>query len=247
MAEVIFSGAPPTATAAVRVLAVSRVAPAPSPAAGREGGATLPIRPAGRRPFSGGGQVPEGIPRAALALYLPLAGRLAYVAETEDIVVDYCSDSDNVGVAFVEAEAGGMDLRRLVGDEAHDVLTFHGLVPELDGRVLPAPVLSVQATRLRGGMALGVSVHHAAADGHALARFLDAWASASREGVSPSSGAGPCWSREAIFHPRGDEIARERLRKFAPNLPTIKCSASRRFNLQVFLSTPSVVTSEAIH
>ncbi|KAK3153702.1 hypothetical protein QOZ80_2BG0179960 [Eleusine coracana subsp. coracana] len=200
MAEVIFSGAPPTATAAVRVLAVSRVAPAPSPAAGREGG---------------------GIPRAALALYLPLAGRLAYVAETEDIVVDYCSDSDNVGVAFVEAEAGGMDLRRLVGDEAHDVLTFHGLVPELDGRVLPAPVLSVQATRLRGGMALGVSVHHAAADGHALARFLDAWASASREGVSPSSGAGPCWSREAIFHPRGDEIARERLRKFAPNLPTV--------------------------
>ncbi|KAK3157545.1 hypothetical protein QOZ80_2AG0124070 [Eleusine coracana subsp. coracana] len=135
----------------------------------------------------------------ALALYLPLAGRLAYVAETGDVVVDYCSDSDNVGVAFVEAEARGMDLRRLAGDEAHDVLAFHGLVPELDGRVLPAPALSVQATRLGGGgMALGVSVHHAAADGHALARFLDAWASASR-----------------------DEFARERLSKFAPNLPTV--------------------------
>ena len=64
----------------------------------------------------------------ALALYLPLAGKLAYVEETQDLVVD-CSDP---GVAFFEAEAAG------------DGMEAERLLPEHDARVLPAPVMSVQ-------------------------------------------------------------------------------------------------------
>jgi len=71
---------------------------------------------------------------ASLALYLPLAGKLAYVQETRDIVVD-CSDP---GVAFFEAEAmaGCMDLSRLASDDDDDVpaMELASLVPEHDAR-----------------------------------------------------------------------------------------------------------------
>jgi hypothetical protein len=83
-----------------------------------------------------------------LSVYLPLAGKLAYVAGTGDVVVDYTDDSD---VAFVEADGAGvntMDVRWLAGDEAHDIpAAFLALVPDLPTKVLPAPVLS-KATRI---------------------------------------------------------------------------------------------------
>nr|CAB3482296.1 unnamed protein product [Digitaria exilis] len=200
------------AAAAVRVLAVSRVAPSPATtdaAAGEEGHGRLiklsffdtpwvvlpPIQrvflydlPTGdddEDAFTAAVRRLKDALAATLALYLPLAGKLTYLAETGDVVVD-CSD--DLGVAFVEAEASSdgsstaMDVRRLAGDEAHDIPAFLALVPALDTRVLPAHVLSVQVTRLTGGLALGVSVHHAVADGQAVWRFVSAWAAAAREG-----------------------------------------------------------------
>ncbi|EMS49491.1 Malonyl-coenzyme A:anthocyanin 3-O-glucoside-6''-O-malonyltransferase [Triticum urartu] len=153
-----------------------------------------------------------------LAHYLPLAGTLEYVVETGDAFVD-CT---NAGVAFIEAE-GGMDVHRLAGDEAHDTLAFLSLVPELDARVLPAPVLSVQATRLSAGLAVGLSVHHAVADGRAVWRFMEAWSSAAREGSPVTKVLGPPhYSRDVISHPNADELAREMLKTVAPNLPKVR-------------------------
>uniref|UniRef100_A0A453RWB1 Anthocyanin 5-aromatic acyltransferase n=1 Tax=Aegilops tauschii subsp. strangulata TaxID=200361 RepID=A0A453RWB1_AEGTS len=150
-----------------------------------------------------------------LAHYLPLAGMLEYAVETGDAFVD-CT---HAGVAFLEAE-GDMDVRRLAGDEAHDIVAFLSLVPELDARVLPAPVLSVQATRLSGGLAVGLSVHHVVADGCAVWRFMEAWSSASREGSPVTKVLGPPhYGREVIQHPNGDELARDMLKTVAPNLP----------------------------
>ena len=156
-----------------------------------------------------------------LAHYLPLAGRLEYVAETGDVFVD-CSDA---GVAFVEADAAGMDVHRLVGDEAHDVAAFLGLVPELDTGVLPAPLLSVQATRLgAAGLAVGMSMHHAIVDGRGAWRFIEAWSSASRVGSPVTEAlAAPQYGREVMSHPRGaDELARVLLNIVAPNLPVVR-------------------------
>ncbi|OEL34724.1 Malonyl-coenzyme:anthocyanin 5-O-glucoside-6'''-O-malonyltransferase, partial [Dichanthelium oligosanthes] len=161
---------------------------------------------------------------ATLALYIPLAGKLAYVSETGDVVVDCAGDP---GVAFIEAEAAdgsGMDVRGLATDEAHDIRAFQALVPPLDTRVLPAPVLSVQATRLPGrGLALGLSKHHAVADGQAVWRFMGAWAAAAREGspVTKTLGA-PHYDREVVQIPNGDEFARDMLRNVAPNLPVVR-------------------------
>ncbi|XP_066354499.1 phenolic glucoside malonyltransferase 2-like [Miscanthus floridulus] len=159
---------------------------------------------------------------ASLALYLPLAGKLAYVQETRDIVVD-CSDP---GVAFFEAEAlaGCMDLSQPASDD-DDVpaVELASLVPEHDARVLPAPVMVVEATRLNAGLALGVSVHHAVVDGRAFHLFMDAWSSMSHGGASsPVTNkplSPPNYSREAIAHPSSDELAHEVLSKVAPNLP----------------------------
>ncbi|OEL31624.1 Phenolic glucoside malonyltransferase 2 [Dichanthelium oligosanthes] len=243
--------------AAVRVLAVSRVAPAPAV----EGSVVKlsffdspwVVLPPIQRVFlyelpgasDGDDEFPAAVRRlkdalaATLALYIPLAGKLAYVPETGDVVVD-CA-GDDLGVAFVEAEAAddgsGMDVGRLATDEAHDIPAFLALVPDLDTRVLPAPVLSVQATRLPGrGLALGLSVHHAVADGQAVWRFMGAWAAAAREGSPINKALGlPHYDREVVQIPNGDEFAREMLKKVAPNLPVTNMATdfdfSQRFQL----------------
>ncbi|RLN04591.1 malonyl-CoA:anthocyanidin 5-O-glucoside-6' [Panicum miliaceum] len=251
------------AAGAVRVLAVSRVAPAPGPlpGSGAAGEARVKLSffdtpwvvlPPIQRvflyemPAGGDGEFTAAVRRlkdslaATLAVYLPLAGKLAYVAETGDVVVDCAGDP---GVAFVEAEAsdddaGGMDVRRLAGDEAHDIPAFLALVPALDTRALPAPVLSVQATCLPGGrgLALGLSVHHAVADGQAVWRFVGAWAAAAREGSPVTKALGPPhYDRAVICVPNGDEFAREMLKQVAPNLPVTNTAKgydfSQRFRL----------------
>ncbi|KAF2918320.1 hypothetical protein DAI22_08g049900 [Oryza sativa Japonica Group] len=253
------------ARARVRVLAVSRVAPSPAPVERERVGLSFfdtpwVVLPPIQRVFlyetaaaadGGGGdgfaaavERLKGSLAATLALYLPLAGKLVYVEETEDVVVDCAAADDaDAGVAFVEAEAEdaaaeAMDVRRLAGDEAHDVAAFLALVPELDTRALPAPVLSVQATRLGGGagLALGLSVHHAVADGRAVWQFMEAWSSAARVGspVTKSLGA-PHYRREAaIPQPDGGELARHMLKLVAPKLPAVASGEhdfSQRFRL----------------
>ena len=89
-------------------------------------------------------------------------------------------------------------MRRLAREDAHDAEAFARLVPELDARRLPAPVLAVQVTRPAGGagaVAVGVSIGHAVADGHAVWQFLRAWSTASREG--PGSLAAPGFVQQA--------------------------------------------------
>jgi hypothetical protein len=164
-----------------------------------------------------------------LAHYLPLAGMLEYVAETGDLVVDW--SGPDAGVAFVEAEADAarMDVRRLAGDEAHDMAAFLSLVPELHTGVLPAPLLSVQVTRLgAAGLAVGMSMHHGVADGRGAWRFIEAWSSASRVGSPVTEALGPPhYGREVVSHPRGgDELARVLLKIVAPNLPVVRSTSS---------------------
>lgn len=152
---------------------------------------------------------------ATLASFAPLAGKLVYLEGTGDVAIA-CSASD--AVKFVAAESDA-DVRRLAGDELHDLATFQKLVPELDMGKLPTSVLAVQATRLEGGLAVGVTVHHGVADGKSLWMFLEAWAAACRGEATPV--ATPCFDRSAIKLHLGEEIARTVLRKYAPKLPQV--------------------------
>uniref|UniRef100_A0A0E0GKN6 Uncharacterized protein n=1 Tax=Oryza nivara TaxID=4536 RepID=A0A0E0GKN6_ORYNI len=144
---------------------------------------------------------------ATLATFAPLAGKLVHLEDTGDVAIA-CSASD--AVRFVEAECDA-DVRRVAGDEAHDLRTFEQLVPELDMSKLPTSVLAVQATRLQGGLAVGVTLHHGVADGKSFWTFVEAWASACRcRGEAPA--ATPCFDRSVIKWPGGEEIARSVLR-----------------------------------
>ncbi|CAN6229745.1 unnamed protein product [Urochloa humidicola] len=154
---------------------------------------------------------------ASLATFAPLAGKLVHLADTGDVAIRCSSASSDAGVRFVVAESGA-DVRRLAGDEELDVQTLQRLVPEVDMGVLPAPLLAVQATHLEGGgVALGITVHHAVADGRSVWRFVDTWAAACR-GDTPAMPP-PCFDRSRVKLPGGEELARSVLRKYVPNLP----------------------------
>ncbi|KAJ1273064.1 hypothetical protein BS78_06G251400 [Paspalum vaginatum] len=153
---------------------------------------------------------------ATLASHAPLAGKLHHLADTGDVAIR-CS-TDDEGVKFVAAESDA-DVRSLARDEDHDVHTFERLVPELDMGLLPAPLLAVQATRLGGGgVALGITAHHAVVDGHSLWRFVEAWAAACRGDAPPAPP--PVFDRSRVKLPGGEELTRSILRKYSPNLPS---------------------------
>uniref|UniRef100_A0A0E0KVS7 Uncharacterized protein n=1 Tax=Oryza punctata TaxID=4537 RepID=A0A0E0KVS7_ORYPU len=145
---------------------------------------------------------------ATLASFAQLAGKLVYLKDTGDVAIA-CSASDRVKFVAAESDA---DVRRLAGDELHDLVTFQKLVPELDMSKLPTSVLAVQATRLEGGLAVGVTVHHGVTDGKSFWMFMEAWAAACPARRRP---------RHRASTVLGEEIARSVLRKYAPNLPEV--------------------------
>uniref|UniRef100_A0ACD5Y702 Uncharacterized protein n=1 Tax=Avena sativa TaxID=4498 RepID=A0ACD5Y702_AVESA len=111
----------------------------------------------------------------ALALFYPLAGhvRLTPGARTSNRYELFYQPGD--GVAFTAAEYDRHVDDCLDDDPGLPVSIFAPLVPLLPkGRA----VLAVQATVLRGGLALGVTVHHSACDGASSTHFLHTWAAA---------------------------------------------------------------------
>lgn len=147
---------------------------------------------------------------ATLAVFPLLAGELTHRPDSGgDVVID-CSA--HAAVRFVEAEYSGVvDMRCLAADDEHHTEEFVQLVPEVEVGRLPAPVLAVQVTRPAGGggaVAVGLSVHHAAADGQSVWRFIKAWAAAAREG-SPVAAPPPIFDRAVIRHPRAQELTRK--------------------------------------
>ncbi|KAM3207333.1 hypothetical protein ACQJBY_062510 [Aegilops geniculata] len=171
---------------------------------------------------------------ATLATFTPLAGRIAACPDG-DLVIDCSPDALHPGVRFVVAEYSGdaADMRWLARDTEHDTEAFVQLVPELEVRMLPAPVLAVQVTRPAqargddegaGAVAVGVSMHHAVADGQSLWQFMRAWAGASRAGSQSQAATGPppTFDRAGILrHPKAEAAAREFTCLSAPDLPRV--------------------------
>uniref|UniRef100_A0ACD5ZP24 Uncharacterized protein n=1 Tax=Avena sativa TaxID=4498 RepID=A0ACD5ZP24_AVESA len=156
-----------------------------------------------------------------LAHFTPLAGKLTACSDS-DLVIDCSPEAVRPGVRFVEAEYSG-DMRRLARDVEHDTEAFLQLVPELDVRRLPAPVLAVQVTRSAGAgaVAVGVSIHHAVADGKSLWQFMRAWAATSRDG-SQALLPTPTFDRADILrHPKAQPAAHQFARLLAPDMPTM--------------------------
>uniref|UniRef100_A0ACD5WLR5 Uncharacterized protein n=1 Tax=Avena sativa TaxID=4498 RepID=A0ACD5WLR5_AVESA len=153
---------------------------------------------------------------ATLASFAPLAGKLVHLKNTGDVAIS-CSPSDSVKFVVAESDTG---IRRLAGDEEHDLPVLKQLVPDVDMSELPTAVLAVQATRLEGGVAVGLTLHHAVADGRSLWTFVEAWAAACRGG-GETPATTPTFDRSLIKLPDDEELARRIYQKLAPNLPLV--------------------------
>uniref|UniRef100_A0A0D3F578 Uncharacterized protein n=1 Tax=Oryza barthii TaxID=65489 RepID=A0A0D3F578_9ORYZ len=194
---------PPAHGGSFRVVRTARVAPS-SPAAGAgcnpQPEAALPltfldamwlIAPPVERVFfyrlgdGGGGatcdvdvalsRLVDSLARA-LHVFYPLAGRLRRTPGKANRYELFYQPGD--AVAFTVAEHDGVAVDELATDDPREVARIEPLVLELpDG----GAVLAVQATVLLRpaaprGLALGVTVHHAACDGSSSTNFLHTWA-----------------------------------------------------------------------
>ncbi|KQJ94674.1 BAHD acyltransferase DCR [Brachypodium distachyon] len=124
----------------------------------------------------------------ALALFHPLAGRILLQDVDKDgggvLVVD-----GEEGAEVFEAAAEGVSLAELAGEDCAEEL-MQRLVPytgvmNLEG--LRRPLLAVQLTKLRDGMAVGCAFNHAVLDGTATWHFMTSWAELCRGLTSPTT------------------------------------------------------------
>ncbi|KAI5009399.1 hypothetical protein ZWY2020_011536 [Hordeum vulgare] len=116
--------------------------------------------------------------RRAVAVYPHLAGRFA---------VDHrgrrCIHVNNEGVLVVEA-AVPVDLASVVTDGSFvtDTDELYPAVPPPE-EIVGAALLQIKLNRYKcGGLVIGFSSHHQAADGYSVSTFLSTWASAVRQG-----------------------------------------------------------------
>lgn len=116
----------------------------------------------------------EGLARALVDFY-PLAGNLAL--DEEGILRVECDGESLVGVEVVEAEAEGVQVSQLADGDApeflQDIVPYSGVM-NLEG--LHSPLMAVQITKLKDGVAIGCAFNHAILDGASTWHFMGAWA-----------------------------------------------------------------------
>ncbi|KAL6643657.1 hypothetical protein ACP70R_018423 [Stipagrostis hirtigluma subsp. patula] len=134
----------------------------------------------------------------ALHAFFPLAARLRPAPHRPDRHQLRYRPGD--GVTFTVAEYDGAGIDDLATDEPREHASIAPLVPRLPEG---GAVLAVQATLLRArrGLALGVTVHHAACDGAASTHFLHTWAALAAGAEAPRP---PAVDRRAVIRDRED-------------------------------------------
>lgn len=156
-----------------------------------------------------------------LPSFHPFAGELTYVPWSHSVAIAY---PESPGVAFVEAETD-LRMEELLEAEEVDTEALQLLAPDIGRDALPAPVMAVQVTRLTGGVAVGLALLHAAADGNGMFHFLKAW-SAAATGSCGSHGTTPLplHDRSLVRFGGDEEYYRAVLRVYGPNLPSVNTS-----------------------
>ncbi|XP_031484283.1 BAHD acyltransferase DCR [Nymphaea colorata] len=111
-----------------------------------------------------------------LGYFYPLAGKL--VQDEEGVLQVDCNDR---GAEFVVSAAEDVHLSELAASDAspllQDIVPYAG-VQNHEGRELP--LLAVQVTKLKDGMALGCSFNHVILDGNSTWHFMSSWAELAR-------------------------------------------------------------------
>ncbi|KAF9672042.1 hypothetical protein SADUNF_Sadunf12G0113200 [Salix dunnii] len=119
------------------------------------------------------GKLKDGL-GAVLEDFYQLAGKLA---KDEDWVFSVEYDDDTEGVEVVEANAEWINVEDL--DAEVGASTLKELIPYngiLNSEGLHRPLLSVQLTKLKDGLAMGLAFNHAILDGTSTWHFMSSWA-----------------------------------------------------------------------
>ncbi|XP_072967732.1 BAHD acyltransferase DCR [Typha angustifolia] len=132
------------------------------------------------------GKLKDGL-AAALECFYPLAGRLKQ--DEEGVLMVECEGEGLVGAEVIEAVAEGVAVAELVEADSSEKL-LQELVPytgvmNLEG--LHRPLLAVQLTKLKDGIAIGCAFNHAILDGQSTWHFMSSWAELSHGGSSAVS------------------------------------------------------------
>ncbi|TXG70975.1 hypothetical protein EZV62_005910 [Acer yangbiense] len=120
----------------------------------------------------------EGL-RVVLEDFYQLSGRLGKDEEDGVFRVEYDDDDDEGmdGVEVVEAVADQISVEDLTDEEGtssfKELLPYNGVL-NLEG--LHRPLLAVQLTKLKDGLAMGCAFNHAILDGTSTWHFMSAWA-----------------------------------------------------------------------
>ncbi|RVW69827.1 Acetyl-CoA-benzylalcohol acetyltransferase [Vitis vinifera] len=113
-----------------------------------------------------------------LTLFYPLAGRLIKDSHAVD-----CNDE---GIEFLDAKVDGQ-LKELLS-RRNDVIGLLNSFTQFDSGSsgsVTAPLVVIQTTMFDcGGLAIGISIRHAIADGFTMVHFVTAWATANRAGIN---------------------------------------------------------------
>ncbi|KAH9291321.1 hypothetical protein KI387_043487, partial [Taxus chinensis] len=108
-----------------------------------------------------------------LVSFYPLAGRLK---TCDGMVYIDCNDK---GAEFIEAYAPDIGLAEIMAENfPHQIFALNGAL-NIDGHFMP--LLVVQLTKLRDGIALAFTINHAVADGTSIWHFMRSWAQLCRE------------------------------------------------------------------
>ncbi|KAG8381288.1 hypothetical protein BUALT_Bualt06G0106900 [Buddleja alternifolia] len=114
--------------------------------------------------------------------FYQLAGKLE---KDEDGVFKVVFDDDMGGVEVVAAEAEGVEVAELTAEEGmskfKELLPYNGVL-NLEG--MQRPLLAVQLTKLKDGLAMGCAFNHAILDGTSTWHFMSSWAHICRGATS---------------------------------------------------------------
>nr|XP_010935790.1 BAHD acyltransferase DCR [Elaeis guineensis] len=128
------------------------------------------------------GRLKEGLGKV-LEYFYPLAGKLRQ--DEEGVLVVDCETP--VGAEVVEAAAEGVAVADLAEGEAtgllQELVPYTGVM-NLEG--LRRPLLAVQFTKLKDGLAIGCAFNHAILDGNSTWHFMSSWAELCRGAPSIS-------------------------------------------------------------
>ncbi|XWS30163.1 hypothetical protein CRYUN_Cryun24cG0094200 [Craigia yunnanensis] len=120
--------------------------------------------------------------------YLPLAGSLRWQSNSPKPIIMY-TPNDGVSVRVAESNS---NFNLVSGNEIHEALELHSLVPQLIVTDDIAPIITLQITLFPSqGFCIGITAHQTVLDGKSSTMFIKSWAYLCKQGSIENSSLPP--------------------------------------------------------